>query len=293
MTVCIAAVCKDGEDEKIVLCTDKKLSSGLGSTETGQKSRRIQKYWRLLTAGDEPDIEALEKLYRQRFKPTENRTAEKIDESIKWPLRQRKKDLSDEYTYSRFNISYDDFLLRGKAQLPEEDFRDAIRKIASININANLIIAGFIDESPEIYYTDEYGSVKAAHDFAVVGEGQYIAHSVLARREQSTNSTLHETLYNVYEAKRYSEAVGSVGEETLLAVLSSDGTRLLSSTMLDEQLDKLYVKYGPQKLPYRFALEGILYWRDEKILDQIAKEAAARPAAAPPADGDGNSEEAG
>jgi 20S proteasome alpha/beta subunit len=275
MTVCIAAACQDEDEEKIVLCCDKKLSGALGSTETGQKNRWISKLWRLLTAGDEPDIEALYKLYRRRFKLAENRTTEKIDESIKWPLRQRKRDLSDEYTYSRFNLSYDDFLLNGKERLPDEEFRDALRAIAAISLNAHLIIAGFIDDSAEIYYTDDVGAVRAAHDFAVVGEGQYIAHSVLARREQSIRSTLHATLYNVYEAKRYSEAVGSVGEKTLLAVLSADGKREISSFQLDAQLEDLYEKYGPQKLPYGFSLEGLLYYGDEKAVALAAK--AAQP----------------
>ena len=39
---------------------------------------------------------------------------------MKFPLRQRKKDLSDEYTFSRYNMSYADFIAAGKDKFPDE-----------------------------------------------------------------------------------------------------------------------------------------------------------------------------
>jgi 20S proteasome alpha/beta subunit len=97
VTVCIAAACRDEDDEeKIVLCTDKKLSSLMGSAETGYKILYLAAHWRLLTAGDEPDILSLYRLYRERFKDGQNYIATKIDESVKFPIQQRKRQLSDE-----------------------------------------------------------------------------------------------------------------------------------------------------------------------------------------------------
>ena len=58
MTVCIAAICDENtDDKKIVVCTDRKISSALGSSETILKSRALGfEDWRCLTAGSEPDI---------------------------------------------------------------------------------------------------------------------------------------------------------------------------------------------------------------------------------------------
>ncbi len=291
MTVCIAAACRVGKEEKIVLCADRKLSSPLGSTDTGSKMLWLSSAWRLLTAGEEPEIQALWNLYQIRFKERNNLRAETIDESVKWPLRQRKKQLSDDYTYSHFNMPYDEFIASGKAKLPEEDFRNAVRSIGHITLKAHLIIAGFIGGSSEIYCTDSEGCAWPVKDVAVVGEGQYLAQSTLLRREQHGRSSLNETLYNVYEAKKYSEAVGSVGRSTFLAVLSSDGTRELTSFSVDDQLEEWYKEYGPRKLPASFSLKGPLYYSEEKAAEETAR-LALESAGNEAVDGNADSEEA-
>jgi 20S proteasome alpha/beta subunit len=264
MTVCIAAICKDGDNDKIVLCSDTKKSSALGSAETGKKDLPIAHRWRLLTAGNEPEIIALHRLYKQRFDDINNLTAEKLDDSIGLPLRQRKKDLSDEYIFSRYNMSYADFIAVGKDKFPDDEFRNAVRNVAALNLRASLIVAGFVDQSPEVYYTDMHGIGRATNDFAVIGEGEYIAQSVLLRREQNSDFSLHETLYNVYEAKRYSESIGSVGKYTTLAILSSGAKRELTSLGVDKQLKKCYEQYGPKPLPDDFTLNGPIFYSEEK-----------------------------
>ena len=264
VTVCIAAICQDREKDKIVLCTDTKLSSALGSAETGSKDLPIAHRWRLLTSGNEADIIALHRLYRRQFEDVNNLTPEKLDESMKFPLRQRKKDLADEYTFSRYNMSYADFIASGKDKFPDEEFRNSIRNVAAIRLRANLIIAGFVDESPEVYCTDEDGVARATNDFAVIGEGQYLAQSVLLRREQYSRLSLHETLYNVYESKRYSESIGSVGKSTSIAILSSGARRELTSIAVDRQLKKFYAEFGPKPLPNDFTLSGPIFYSEEK-----------------------------
>lgn len=262
MTVCIAAICEDSE--RIVLCTDTKLSSVLGSTETGRKDLPIAKGWRLLTAGDEPEIVALHRLYQRRFKDIDNLTPEKLDESMKFPLRQRKIDLSDEYTFSRYNMSYADFVAMGKDKFPDEEYRNSVRNVASIRLSASLIIAGFVDRSPEVYYTDGDGIARAANDYSIIGEGEYIAHSVLLRREQNKRLSLAKTLYNVYEAKRYSESIGSVGDYTTIAILAPGARRELTSLNVDKQLKKHYAEYGPKELPRDFDLDGPIFFSEER-----------------------------
>jgi hypothetical protein len=266
VTVCIAATCQDKEKNKIVLCTDTKLSSALGSAETGTKDLHIAHRWRLLTSGDERDIIALHRLYKLQFNDIKNLTPDKLDESMKSPLRQRKKDLADEYTFSRYNMSYADFIAVGKDKFPDEEFRNSIRNVAAIRLRANLIIAGFVDESPEIYLTDEDGIAKATNDFAVIGEGQYLAQSVLLRRQQHSRLSLYETLYNAYEAKRYSESVGSVGKYTSIAIISPGAKRELTSFGVDKQLKKCFEDYGPKSLPYDFKLDEPIFFSEEKKL---------------------------
>lgn len=83
------------------------------------------------------------------------------------------------------------------------------------------------------------------------------------RRAQQYPNKLNKTLYNVYEAKRLAEAVGSVGRSTHLEVLRYDGENPdVPSAMLDE-LSKLYVsEYGPRRVPANLKLEGELFGKE-------------------------------
>jgi 20S proteasome alpha/beta subunit len=262
MTVCIAAACRDGDKKKIVLCTDRKLSSSLGSAETSLKHRQLNDdRWMCLTAGDEADILALERLYIQQFSKPSNLLAHTIDASIKAPLHQRKAHLAEEYIQRRFAISYDEFMKEGKNRFPPELFYDAFQKVTNISLKAEFIIAGFIDGDAEIYYTDNEGIARAAHNFAVVGEGEYVAHSTLLRRAQNDFTPLHKTLYNCYEAKKFAEAVPSVGPMTYLGIIGQDKTVQQTSVEFDAQLAKWYGTYGPKDLPFedmKYACE--MYW---------------------------------
>ena len=259
MTICIAAACKDGTEPKIVVCTDSKTSSVLGSAEIAHKCVWLTEGWACLTAGIESDILALVRLYNILFKDENNRKAENIDSTIKNALYQRRQDLSDEYIKHRFSISHDEFIIFGKEKLPPEVFFDATQKVSQIELNADLIITGFIDKAPEIYYTDSRGNCRAASHFAVVGEGEYIASSALLRRKQNDWISLEDTLYNVFEAKKLSESIGSVGHSTYMAVIPDDGSASLTSLELDRQLNEWFIKYGPQPLPYKPKFEGNYY----------------------------------
>lgn len=261
MKVCIAAGCTDNNGEKkIVVCTDKKSSSAFGSTETSDKDVRLPNGWRCLTSGIQSDILSLTQLYEQRFADISRLTAETIDEFVKWPLHQRKKQLAEEYVRRRFSMSHDEFLQYGKDRLPAELFFDAHQKIGQLEINAEVIIAGFIYGQPEIYSTENSGVARAASNFAVVGEGEYIASSALLRREQHDWMSLDVTLYNVFEAKKLSEAVGSVGRKTVLAVMDSDELWKMTSRELDEQLNMWFVQYGPKPIPRETKFTGEYYF---------------------------------
>jgi 20S proteasome alpha/beta subunit len=259
MTVCIAAICNDNDEYKIVLCVDNKLSSDLGSTDKGRKLRTLPHKWRCLTAGTAPEITSLFRLYKSQFQDEDALTAENIDASMKAPCNRRKHDLAEEYCRTHFVTSHEDFMKFGKDRLPADLFHDAVQKIRNTDLEAQLIIAGFIESSAEIYYTDRWGKARPADDFAVIGQGELLAEAILLRREQHKWSSLEQTLYNVYEAKKYSEGVGTVGKTTDLAVLTSAGMRR-TSVDIDNQLEKLFDKYGPKPIPDDLKFKGEYYF---------------------------------
>jgi hypothetical protein len=130
-------------------------------------------------------------------------------------------------------------------------------------LETDLIIAGFVDKSVEIYQTDAKGNAWPVEDFAVIGEGAYLAEATLMRRAQSSMRTLDETLYNVFEAKKYAESVGSVGPATSLMVLHTDGECRGVNSNVRVQLKSLFSEYGPKALPKGFKL-GEPFFVDKK-----------------------------
>jgi len=263
MTICIAAACRDGEGKKIVLCTDNRLSSALGSTDQGKKDKLLPHRWRCLWSGDEPEFLPLLRLYEEQFKYAQDLQATTIDASMQTPLVKRKRQLTDEYVQGRFSLSYDEFLKSGKERLPPDIFHDAVRNISDISLRVELIIAGFIDDDAEIYSTDRAGKARPANDFAIIGEGEYLAHSVLLRRQQHAHDTLERTIYNLYEAKRFSEAVGSVGATTHIRILAPGKKSKLTSYNVDNQLRALYDSFGPKEVPSALKFEGEYYYKQE------------------------------
>jgi hypothetical protein len=190
---------------------------------------------------------ALVRLYRLQFKDPQNLRYDNIDASMKAPLHKRRVQLVDEYLQRRFAMSHAEFL-NNKDKLPQELYFDATQRLGQLKINAELIIAGFIDGTPEIYYTDTEGTARPANHFAVIGEGEYIAQSAMLRRQHSDWSDLTNTLYSVWEAKRLAQVIGSVGEETQTSILIPGAARRLLSFELEAQLDEWFGKYGPKKI---------------------------------------------
>lgn len=211
----------------------------------------------------ESHILSLLRLYELSFSDKENLAPHKIDAAIKNPLFRRKKELADEYVQNRFAMSHDDFLKLGKEKLPSDLFHDALQKIAAIDLKADLIVAGFVQGAQEIYICSSDGKAAPVMEFAVIGEGEYLAEAALLRRGQNDVTSLEETLYNVYEAKRQAEAVGSVGKLTSIRVLSEDGEHKLVSSKTRTQLRKLYTEYGPKDLPGVLTFDGPLYYEEE------------------------------
>jgi hypothetical protein len=72
--------------------------------------------------------------------------------------------------------------------------------------------------------------------------------------------SLDVTLYNVFEAKKLSEAVGSVGKRTALSIIRSDGSRKITSLELDSQLNSWFKEYGPKPIPRDTKFTGEYYY---------------------------------
>ena len=113
-------------------------------------------------------------------------------------------------------------------------------------MDAECILAGFLSNGFPILVLARQGNVCICDDFAVAGEGSYLAQSVLLHREHTEVFPLERGVYSVFEAKKYAERVSSVGKMTYLGILRPDKPLLFSAG--DDGLDNMFQQYGPKPL---------------------------------------------
>lgn len=262
VTVCIAAIYDTYDESRyqqgIILCTDWLSSSPLGQSETSLKERVLKPGWYCLTAGTKSEILATLSHLKREFRSAEEINETNVVNIVRTALNARKREKSEEYTQGKYGLSYADFLSFGKEKLPPELFRESFIEIGRINLECELIIAGFTDGFPCLVESDRKCRVHVREAFAVIGEGGILASAALLQREQTDSSRFGYTLYSVYEAKKYVEHVTTVGKFTSITVFSPDGTKRLSRAAKDE-LEEKYKKYGPRDVPYKISIEANLY----------------------------------
>lgn len=261
MTICIAVVCNAGKEggKKIILCTDWRQSSPIGMSDTIYKQPWLPKNWRCLTAGTTTEINALVPKLREKFKNENEITETNIVRVVQSALRERLKEKRDEYAYGEYSRGYDEVMSNGKAIFPEGVYNKFVHESSNIDLGAELIIAGFVNNDEFIIVTTLSGEVKLPTDFSCIGEGEYLAQASLLRREYMDIRNIGVALYQVYEAKRAAERVNSVSELTLIIILNEDGTHKHISQKKMTWFKGLYSDYGPKNTPASIELPDDLF----------------------------------
>jgi hypothetical protein len=189
VTICIAATCQINDDPKIVVCSDRRFSSDFGNSEKGQKQCELRPGWQALFANEADAARtALPKL-RTEFQEHSGYIDEtNILQIVKTALEKRKVEINDQYIIGQIGCNYDWFMTEGKQRLPDDQFTEILRDIRCTPLGAVFIIAGFdFNEQPMplIVWTDEYCHAKIADQYAVIGQGAYLANygSLASRAE--------------------------------------------------------------------------------------------------------------
>jgi len=251
VTLCIAAACQYRNQPRIVTCTDWKLSSTLGSSETADKLRWIKKpNWVALTAGVAAKAEALVRTYRGFFANKEI-TEETAPGLFTTTAIAQLMWLKNCYVRQKHAVTYDHFREKGKKEFPESVFLKTHMEVEAIDLGASLIIAGFVNHGtsmkPLICKIARSGEVSITDHFETIGEGLYVARPPLLMREYNSEVSLMDAIYRLYEAKTLAEIVPSVGKDTSIDVLYPNGElEQVSSRKGYDLLDKMFRKYGPK-----------------------------------------------
>lgn len=123
------------------------------------------------------------------------------------------------------------------------------------DIECELILAGFVNAESHLFVVSGDGSVSFEDDFAAIGSGADLATAVLRFRKQHSRRSLPDTLYRLYEAKKFAQMEPNVGRRTYLDVLRPRGRDNNSKVAIQslskegfKQLDAYYQQFGYQPI---------------------------------------------
>jgi hypothetical protein len=239
MTLCIAGLCRLTTGKKaFVLCTDGRLDEAeWGHSDTAHKAHNLGYNTFGLMAGHWSSARELcAAIERSRLAQPLPQTIEAFVDGIDQPV---------------------------------SAFRDSRLLTGAVEI----IVTGFIRDEPIMLKaridSDRQSSVDVAQDIELAGEGEYAAKTLLKWRDYDPLNTPRDAaLYLIYEAKKFSENVSSVGPVTRIklhlscrppgpepnqyAWLDADARFI---TELESQRKKLFIQPIPRDLNLG-ALEG-------------------------------------
>lgn len=259
MTLCIGALADQPMplEHCIVLCFDYMVSVGDAyASETEYKFRRLSDELICMFAGSPSVAKEVALLYEGHLKRTDL-SEENLVEQLQIPLDRLKARQANSFIQRRLCISYRDLLDKGERWLGKERWEWYLNAIDAHSPRVELIIAGYVRESPVLCVARRYGNgllLEHCTNFCMIGCGSDRADPVLHSRAQTFNTLLPQALYNVYEPKRAGEASPPVGTKTRMYVLRPplDGEKQIRCDLVDKPGEKwlrgLYRKFGPKPM---------------------------------------------
>lgn len=261
MTVCIGAVCSEGDDPRIVLCRDWRGEvPEVGSTDWVMKRRHLSKDWVALLAGNTARAEELclryEYYLRDHTLNEKNLTVE-----CRRVFHGYKRELADSYLKTTYGFPFDYLVGSGKEKLGEQFTATCLDQISRLRVDAELIVAGFalvsdyIDETTTlnpmlcaISENHDGDVVVSEEDFAVIGSGCNAARTMLYYREQENNMSLMETIYTVAEAKAMTRTVPGIGSSFSVDVMYPDRPMTSLTPAGFARCSQLFDRFGPRTI---------------------------------------------
>lgn len=255
MTVCIGALAQEpiGLKACIVLGFDYKVSNNEWGSESEYKFHSLSDRLVAVFAGAPGPAKELALMYQAYLKTTALIEATAVDQ-LREPWGEFKLRRAKAYVERTLCVSYQDFIAHGEQWFGLTRRDQCLDAIAKHTPNVQMIFAGFIGDEAVLYRL--WDDVEISTTFTAIGSGAMAAEPALHAREHRQKTAKSQALYNVYEAKKISEASPFVGQKTRLLVVSApsagqDEINVEWVTPAGEKfLAKLFRKYGPRPMRY-------------------------------------------
>ena len=220
MTICIAAIAKQGEEENIVFATDHMVSTRMGNFEhPTQKFKTVNDKTVVMLAGNPLLFNDLTKIDNPSLSYGEIKTA--IHENFK----NKKKDIIQKELLDPLGVEFNAVIpVALMGSYTNEIMLRIMDKITRFKMDTSILLIGF-DENKKAQLTEireDNISDFRMFNFHAIGSGNMQAMNTLLFQKHDRNEKLRPTIYSVYKAKRNAEVLEGVGKETDLFFLNYD-----------------------------------------------------------------------
>jgi 20S proteasome alpha/beta subunit len=238
LTLCIAATCQDEKGrDRIVIGTDWMATGEISAGADIQDKL----YWvnddiAVLVSGVVTRAIELRDAYRSELESmkakNEKLNYRSIRKFIKAGPRLLKRDIAEEVVIFATGLPYADFRKAIQTgQITRDVANGVFRAIEANDLECEVIIVAFVDKIPFIFQVERSGHVEERDNFALVGEGTYVAEAMLYFRKHESSDPAAIAIYNVWEALYMaSRRVGTVSKTHSIDILVPPGERGVHST---------------------------------------------------------------
>jgi hypothetical protein len=250
VTLCIAAECKRGRSQSVILASDYETENEMVGAEIQPKLAWIGDKHVALLAGTSSRAVEFVMLCEGFFGTEEGKRLDTFDKLREVVLIQKKR-LADELLAGQLGVTYEFFLRTGKEAFPDDLFREVSFEIKQTTLACSLIVVTIAEGHPKIFRVHETGMVEICHNFAAVGTGLYIAESLLFLREYNADISLRDGMYSVFEAMTFGSRAPGVGEAFSVSIVSEKQGKLIWEYPNEEYrqyLEKQVPKFGLRTL---------------------------------------------
>jgi 20S proteasome alpha/beta subunit len=233
VTLCIAAACQDRKSrDRVVIGTDWMVSGEIAAgADIQDKLYWINEDIALLVSGVVTRAVELRDAYRAELRKMsakkEKLSYRNIRNFIKAGPRQLKKDIADEVVTFATGLSYPEFRLAVKrGEVTQSVATGVFREVEKKDLECEVIIIAFVDREPYIFQVERGGHIEERDNFALIGEGTYVAEAMLYFRKHESTDSPALAFYHVWEALYIaSKRVGTVSKTHSIDILLPPGER--------------------------------------------------------------------
>ena len=252
MTICVAASCADGS--AVVVASDRMLSAPFLTVEFDHQDAKIDQINQTCVALSSGDALCVQDVLIGGWgaaNQLQNPTIQVLAEQIKHQFCEVRKSRINDYILGPRGVDFDTFYQGGMiGRLPPDLAMLIDDAVQRQNLGTTILVGGVDSSGAHIYCISDPGVISCLDrlGYHAIGTGHRHALLKLVAEGQHFSSTINQTIFNVFSAKKVAELAPGVGQATTMRVIMNSGTTQVDQQILD-QLVPLYEKKSRPQLP--------------------------------------------